>query len=79
MTTYCGSRRIVGHGEVDICGQKGWGGIYQCGFCKAVDMQKNLNTAEAKITQARGLLSSWLNGDIGDALYTAKMRNLFNV
>lgn len=48
MTTYCGSRKTAGHGEVDICGQEGWGGIYQCDGCKLFDLNNARILAAAK-------------------------------
>jgi len=37
MTTYCGSRRTTGHGEADICGEMGPGGVHQCAACELRD------------------------------------------
>lgn len=37
MTTYCGSRRTTGHGEADICGEMGPGGVHQCAACELKD------------------------------------------
>jgi hypothetical protein len=36
--TYCGARKTLGHGEADICGKHGPGGLYQCIRCEAKDV-----------------------------------------
>ncbi len=30
----CGSRTTMGHGDVEVCGQVGWGGVYECQSCQ---------------------------------------------
>ena len=48
MTTYCGDRRTVGHGEATICGEMGPGGVHQCAACELKDFKAaNPDPAEA--------------------------------
>jgi len=51
MTTYCGSRTTVGHGETDICGEIGMLGRYQCAMCGLADMRAE-NTSYTRGTTA---------------------------
>lgn len=37
MNSYCGDRRTTGHGDADICGQEGQGGMHQCAVCRQKD------------------------------------------
>lgn len=49
MTTYCGARRTVGHGDIDICGREDWNGIHQCADCKLSDLKIRLDKAERSL------------------------------
>lgn len=47
MTTYCGDRRTIGHGETAICGEMGHGGVHQCAACRQADRLAAKSSAEA--------------------------------
>lgn len=78
MTTYCGSRRTVGHGEADICGQMGYGDVvHQCDACKLKDLRDNNGWINQKTTPAQPgyIVKRWKNGALWAGVYTGGVKD----
>lgn len=52
MTKHCNSRTTMGHGEVAVCGQQFYSGVYQCPDCKLFEVEAELANFKAMYKRA---------------------------
>lgn len=57
--TTCGRSQRIGHGEFEVCGLTGPGGVWQCSHCEKLDREKVPASATRLTVRANGDANSY--------------------